>query len=66
MDLSQVVVTSGGILLIGLTVWFFFGKSSKAPVKGQGGTYACPMHPWVTSEDPTAVCEICGMKLVKS
>ena len=24
--------------------------------------YACPMHPWITSEHPTA-CEICGMDL---
>ena len=31
------------------------GAISKAP-------YACPMHPWVTSEHPTE-CEICGMDL---
>ena len=31
------------------------GAISKAP-------YACPMHPWVTSEHP-AECEICGMDL---
>ena len=31
------------------------GAISKAP-------YACPMHPWVTSEYPTE-CEICGMDL---
>ena len=31
------------------------GAISKAP-------YACPMHPWVTSEHP-ADCEICGMDL---
>ena len=31
------------------------GAISKAP-------YACPMHPWITSEHP-AECEICGMDL---
>jgi multidrug efflux pump subunit AcrA (membrane-fusion protein) len=31
------------------------GAISKAP-------YACPMHPWVTSEHPSE-CEICGMDL---
>ena len=31
------------------------GAISQAP-------YACPMHPWVTSEHPTE-CEICGMDL---
>ena len=31
------------------------GAISKAP-------YACPMHPWMTSEYPTE-CEICGMDL---
>ncbi len=31
------------------------GAISKAP-------YACPMHPWITSEHPTE-CEICGMDL---
>ena len=29
-------------------------------------SYACPMHPWITSNDPSADCSICGMKLVKS
>ncbi len=31
------------------------GAISKAP-------YACPMHPWITSEHPSE-CEICGMDL---
>ena len=31
------------------------GAISKAP-------YACPMHPWITSDHPTE-CEICGMDL---
>ena len=31
------------------------GAISKSP-------YACPMHPWITSEHPTE-CEICGMDL---
>ena len=31
------------------------GAISEAP-------YACPMHPWITSEHPTE-CEICGMDL---
>jgi membrane fusion protein, copper/silver efflux system len=30
-----------------------------------GGKYYCPMHPHVTSDDPTAKCDLCGgMKLV--
>ncbi len=28
------------------------------------GVLACPMHPEVTSKDPTARCPKCGMKLV--
>lgn len=66
MDTAQIIVTFGGVALIAFTLWFFFGK--KASIKGvaKGGLYACPMHPWITSDDPTADCSICGMKLVKS
>lgn len=28
-------------------------------------TYVCPMHPEVTSNDPNAKCNKCGMDLVK-
>ncbi|WP_331001577.1 heavy metal-binding domain-containing protein [Geomonas sp. RF6] len=65
MDLSQIVVTGGGIVLIALTLWFFFGKRSKSSPAAKEGLYACPMHPWITSNDPGADCSVCGMKLVK-
>jgi Cu(I)/Ag(I) efflux system membrane fusion protein len=32
---------------------------------GASGRYYCPMHPWITSDDPNAKCDLCGgMKLV--
>ncbi len=27
--------------------------------------YQCPMHEWVRSKDPTAVCPLCGMQMIK-
>jgi hypothetical protein len=66
MDISQIIVTTSGIALIGLTLWFFFGGRAKSPQKDTGAQYACPMHPWITSSDPAADCSICGMKLVRS
>lgn len=33
------------------------------PVAAETVTYACPMHPEVTSTDPDADCSICGMDL---
>jgi hypothetical protein len=65
MDLTQIVVTIGGIALMGVTLWFFFGKRPATRSKGSGGLYSCPMHPWITSSDPTANCSLCGMKLVR-
>lgn len=66
MDIARIVVTGGGITLIGFTLWFFFGGNQDAPAKATTGpVYACPMHPWITSSDPTANCSICGMKLVR-
>jgi hypothetical protein len=66
MDISQIIVTISGIALIGLTLWFFFGGRASLHKKGAGAQYACPMHPWITSNDPAADCSICGMKLVQS
>ena len=66
MDLAQIIVTVAGLALIGLTLWFFFGKKGTIKAVAKKGQYACPMHPWITSGDPTADCSICGMKLVKS
>lgn len=68
MDLTQITVTIAGAALIAFNLWFFFGKkdAGHATAKGKGGLYACPMHPWITSNDPTADCSICGMKLVLS
>jgi hypothetical protein len=65
MDLAQVIVTISGVALIALTLWFFFGKGREARPKS-AGPFSCPMHPWITSSDPTANCSICGMKLVRS
>ena len=64
MDLTQVAVTAGGAGLIGFTLWFFFGHAPGPRAPG-AGRYACPMHPWVTSSDPAALCSVCGMKLVR-
>lgn len=67
MDLSQILVTIGGLALMALTLWFFFGKrEGEGPAgKGKRAPYSCPMHPWITSEDPAATCSVCGMKLVR-
>ena len=66
MDTAQIFVTTGGVALIAFTLWFFFGKHDEPVAKGSGGLYACSMHPWITSDDPTANCSICGMKLTRS
>lgn len=66
MDITQIIVTISGIALMGLTLWFFFGKRPEPQTKGDREFYACPMHPWITSNDPTADCSICGMKLVRN
>lgn len=73
MDTAAIFVTVGGLLLIAFNLWFFFGTSESVPQPTDGSPgknsqeqpYACPMHPWITSDDPTANCSICGMKLVK-
>ena len=64
MDLAEIVVTIGGLGLMALTLWFFFGKPEKKS-QARESLYSCPMHPWITSNDPTANCSICGMKLVR-
>ncbi|MBJ6750232.1 heavy metal-binding domain-containing protein [Geomonas anaerohicana] len=66
MDTSQIFVTLGGVALISFNLWFFFGKKATIKPATKGEVYACPMHPWITSDDPTADCSICGMKLVRS
>ena len=68
MDTAEVFVVVGGSLLIVATLWFFFGASDEdaKPADSKGKPlYACPMHPWITSNDPAANCSICGMKLVR-
>lgn len=66
MDITAICVTVGGVVLMGLTLWFFFGKQRENLPKADGVLYSCPMHPWITSKDPTADCSICGMKLVRA
>ncbi len=64
MDSAEIFVTTGGLALIAFTLWFFFGKREEVSVAASGeAKYACPMHPWITSNDPIATCSICGMKL---
>lgn len=68
MDTAEIFVVAGGLLLIGFTLWFFFGQreEEKAVATADGkAIYECPMHPWITSTDPAADCSICGMKLVR-
>ena len=64
MDTAQIMVTLGGLALIAGTLWFFFGKGAGAAPSTGRALYACPMHPWITSSDPAALCTVCGMKLV--
>ena len=66
MDSAEVFVTGGGLALIAFTLWFFFGQREEAPAAEAKALYACPMHPWITSNDPMAACSICGMKLTSS
>jgi hypothetical protein len=67
MDSAEVAVLLGGIFLIVLTLWFFFGnrEEESTPTSNDTVVYACPMHPWITSSDPAATCSICGMKLTQ-
>lgn len=65
MNGAQIAVTLGGIFLIGFTLWFFFGKAKRRPAQEPAGRFACPMHPWITSDRPDAECSVCGMKLVQ-
>jgi hypothetical protein len=63
MDVAELLVTAGGVLLIGLTLWFFLGGRIKA--KPSAAVFACPMHPWITSSQSVATCSLCGMPLVR-
>jgi LPXTG-motif cell wall-anchored protein len=66
MDTAQIFVTIAGLALIIFTLWFFLGKrEEKHNATDNEDLYACPMHPWITSNDPTATCSICGMKLTE-
>ena len=62
MDTAELLVTAGGALLIGLTLWFFLGGRQAPP---PAIVYACPMHPWITSSEAGVSCSLCGMPLVR-
>ena len=66
MDSAQISVLVGGVAAVGGVLWFFFGarEEDTGTDKAGGPIYACPMHPWITSDDPATNCSICGMKLV--
>ena len=69
MDTAEIVVLVIGSLLILFTLWFFFGARDDEPRASTISAkklYACPMHPWITSNDAMANCSICGMKLVRA
>ena len=66
MDIMAIIVTISGVALMGLTLWFFFGKRTENRTEGSAALYLCPMHSWITSSDPAADCSICGMKLVRN
>ena len=67
MDTAEIFVSTGGVALIAFTLWFFFGKRDDVPIAAEAENllYACPMHAWIQSNDPTATCSICGMKLTR-
>lgn len=65
MDTAEIFVLISGTLLIAFTLWFFFGKREDVLPTALKVLYACPMHPWITSNDPAAMCSICGMKLTR-
>ncbi|MDF2440200.1 MAG: hypothetical protein JWN98_1184 [Abditibacteriota bacterium] len=68
MDSAEILVTVGGLALIAFTLWFFFGQHNEAVTTGTtaDALYSCPMHPWITSPDPAAICSVCGMKLTQN
>ena len=67
MDSAEIIVLIGGVVSILFVLWFFFGQREEktgAKTESSGPIYACPMHPWIQSDDAAANCSICGMKLV--
>ena len=64
MDAVEIGVLIGGVVSILFTLWFFFGGRRSKAASSDDLRYACPMHPWIQSDDPTATCSICNMKLV--
>ena len=67
MDTAEIFVVVVGLTLIAATAWFFFGaRDDETHPKSDKPLYACPMHPWITSDDPAANCSVCGMKLVRA
>jgi hypothetical protein len=51
------------LLLAAGAVVFAWFDAPVTPVEAGGGSYACPMHPAMTSQGP-GTCPVCGMELV--
>ena len=64
MDTAEISVLVGAIALIAFTLWYFLGERNDATPSTGKAKYACPMHPWITSNKPGDNCSICGMTLV--
>ncbi len=64
MDAAELLVTVGGAVLVALTLWFFLGARHRSGSPTET-VYACPMHPWISSREPSATCSLCDMPLVR-
>ncbi|MBZ0135443.1 MAG: efflux RND transporter periplasmic adaptor subunit [Planctomycetes bacterium] len=47
------------------TIFAELGRDAELAKPELQGDHACPMHPLQRSSNPTATCEVCGMRMVK-
>lgn len=67
ISLARAAIVTGRILLVAIAAsavvaGFSLGRKATTPTGAEATSYACPMHPEVTSPSPRA-CPICGMDL---